>query len=80
MVENIYADKGGTANAPFDQRKRLASHPFRVFGLIHRPTAFYLVIDLAVGGNSGWFPDILGGKPWYDGSLSEFSLLSGALV
>ncbi|KAF8737453.1 hypothetical protein AX14_012841 [Amanita brunnescens Koide BX004] len=32
--------------------------------------AFYLIIDLAVGGTSGWFPDNKGGKPWYDGSLT----------
>ncbi|KAJ7182620.1 glycoside hydrolase family 16 protein [Mycena crocata] len=31
---------------------------------------FYLIIDLAVGGTSGWFPDKVGGKPWFDGSLS----------
>jgi beta-glucanase (GH16 family) len=31
---------------------------------------FYLVIDLAVGGTSGWFPDSVGGKPWYDGSAT----------
>ncbi|KAF8132286.1 glycoside hydrolase family 16 protein [Boletus edulis] len=38
---------------------------------------FYLVIDLAVGGTSGWFPDGVGGKPWYDGSaaaMREFAL------
>ncbi|KAF7297158.1 Glycoside hydrolase family 16 protein [Mycena indigotica] len=29
---------------------------------------FYLIIDLAVGGTSGWFPDKVGGKPWLDGS------------
>ncbi|KAF9493658.1 concanavalin A-like lectin/glucanase [Pleurotus eryngii] len=29
---------------------------------------FHLVIDLSAGGTSGWFPDNLGGKPWYDGS------------
>jgi len=38
------------------------------------PTEFYLVIDLAVGGTSGWFPDGVGGKMWYDGSASAFSL------
>ncbi|KAF8347469.1 glycoside hydrolase family 16 protein [Amanita rubescens] len=32
--------------------------------------AFYLIIDLAAGGTSGWFPDNVGGKPWYDGSLT----------
>ncbi|KAG1883747.1 glycoside hydrolase family 16 protein [Suillus subluteus] len=31
---------------------------------------FYLVIDLAVGGTSGWFPDSVGGKPWFDGSTT----------
>ncbi|KAG1765561.1 concanavalin A-like lectin/glucanase [Suillus occidentalis] len=31
---------------------------------------FYLVIDLAVGGTSGWFPDSVGGKLWYDGSAT----------
>jgi beta-glucanase (GH16 family) len=29
---------------------------------------FYLIIDLAVGGTSGWFPDGVAGKPWYDNS------------
>ncbi|TRM59059.1 glycoside hydrolase family 16 protein [Schizophyllum amplum] len=31
---------------------------------------FYLIIDVAAGGTSGWFPDNVGDKPWYDGSLS----------
>ncbi|KAJ7472249.1 glycoside hydrolase family 16 protein [Mycena galericulata] len=31
---------------------------------------FYLIIDLAVGGTSGWFPDGVGNKPWFDGSLT----------
>ncbi|EPS96752.1 hypothetical protein FOMPIDRAFT_57748 [Fomitopsis schrenkii] len=29
---------------------------------------FYLVIDLAVGGTNGWFPDGVGNKPWLDAS------------
>jgi hypothetical protein len=29
-----------------------------------------LILDLAVGGTSGWFPDKLGDKPWFDGSTS----------
>ncbi|KAF9255429.1 concanavalin A-like lectin/glucanase [Marasmius fiardii PR-910] len=29
---------------------------------------FYLIISLAAGGTSGWFPDNLGGKSWADGS------------
>ncbi|KAH9479117.1 Beta-1,3-glucan-binding protein [Psilocybe cubensis] len=31
---------------------------------------FYLVVDLAAGGTSGWFPDGKGGKMWLDGSLT----------
>ncbi|KAJ3488610.1 hypothetical protein NLI96_g2713 [Meripilus lineatus] len=31
---------------------------------------FYLVLDVAVGGTNGWFPDGLGDKPWLDGSLT----------
>jgi hypothetical protein len=34
--------------------------------------AFYLIINLAVGGTSGWFPDKVGNKPWFDSSLSAF--------
>jgi hypothetical protein len=29
-----------------------------------------LVLDLAAGGSSGWFPDGLGNKPWFDESAS----------
>ncbi|KIY71336.1 glycoside hydrolase family 16 protein [Cylindrobasidium torrendii FP15055 ss-10] len=29
---------------------------------------FYLILNVAVGGTSGWFPDDIGNKPWYDGS------------
>jgi len=39
---------------------------------------FYIVIDLAVGGTSGWFPDGVGGKKWYDGSataMRDFALV-----
>ena len=36
---------------------------------------FYLVISLAVGGTPGWFPDDVGGKPWFDGSTSMSSHL-----
>ncbi|CDO70157.1 Glycoside Hydrolase Family 16 protein [Trametes cinnabarina] len=31
---------------------------------------FYLIVNLAVGGTSGWFPDGVGNKPWLDGSIS----------
>ena len=29
---------------------------------------FFLILDLAVGGTSGWFPDGVGDKPWIDDS------------
>lgn len=29
---------------------------------------FYLIMNVAVGGTNGWFPDGVGGKPWLDGS------------
>ncbi|KAI0946598.1 hypothetical protein AcW1_010027 [Taiwanofungus camphoratus] len=41
---------------------------------------FYLILDLAAGGTSGWFPDNVGGKPWYDGSgtaMQEFANAQG---
>ena len=31
---------------------------------------FYLIINLAVGGTNGYFPDGQGGKPWTDTSGS----------
>jgi hypothetical protein len=74
----------GGLNAPFDRREFLSNAvqthekliPF--FGLSRGP-AFHLVLNLAVGGTSGWFPDGVGGKPWQDQSQSELrssSLLS----
>ncbi|KAI5996066.1 glycoside hydrolase family 16 protein [Pisolithus marmoratus] len=39
---------------------------------------FYLVIDLAAGGTSGWFPDNVGNKPWLDGSATAMRDFAGA--
>ena len=36
---------------------------------------FYLIMNVAVGGTNGWFPDGVGDKPWLDGSLSEFPFI-----
>ena len=33
--------------------------------------SFYLIMNVAVGGTNGWFPDGVGGKPWFDSSSSE---------
>ena len=37
----------------------------RVCGCV-RSVEFYLILDVAAGGTSGWFPDSVGGKPWFD--------------
>lgn len=37
---------------------------------------FYLVMNVAVGGTNGWFPDGVSDKPWLDGSLSALRFLS----
>lgn len=37
------------------------------------PSAFYLVLSLAVGATNGWFPDGEGGKPWIDNSGTAMS-------
>ena len=34
---------------------------------------FYLILNVAVGGTNGWFPDGYGNKPWLDGSLSTYT-------
>jgi len=37
---------------------------------------FYLIMNVAVGGTNGWFPDGIGNKPWLDGSdvaMSSFA-------
>lgn len=40
--------------------------------------SFYLILDLAVGGTSGWFPDGVGGKMWFDGSESAMTDFANA--
>ncbi|KAJ3846374.1 glycoside hydrolase family 16 protein [Lentinula lateritia] len=42
---------------------------------------FYLILSLAAGGTSGWFPDDVGGKPWADadpGAMKAFAEAQGA--
>lgn len=59
--------------APFDQRM---SHCCRAILMIYTeltPSAFYLIMDLAVGGTNGWFPDNIGNKPWLDQSQSTLA-------
>jgi len=38
---------------------------------------FYLILNVAVGGTNGWFPDGVGNKPWIDQSataMRDFAL------
>ncbi|KAF5667450.1 beta-1,3-glucan binding protein [Fusarium heterosporum] len=35
--------------------------------------SFYLILNVAVGGTNGWFPDAIGGKPWADSSETPMS-------
>lgn len=39
---------------------------------------FYLIINLAVGGTNGYFPDGVGGKPWTDASGNAFADFNSA--
>ncbi|KAJ6466994.1 glycoside hydrolase family 16 protein [Mycena sanguinolenta] len=54
--------QNGSAQVPLTDTSQNNNSPF--------DQPFYLIIDLAVGGTSGWFPDGVGGKPWFDGSLN----------
>ena len=38
--------------------------------MIFRSTEFHLILSVAAGGTSGWFPDDIGDKPWHDGSVT----------
>ncbi|KAH7867750.1 concanavalin A-like lectin/glucanase domain-containing protein [Lentinula edodes] len=49
----------GSTDAPDSDDNNNWSAPFN--------QEFYLIISLAAGGTSGWFPDNVGGKPWADG-------------
>jgi beta-glucanase (GH16 family) len=48
------------------------SDPWSATGRVQTPfdQEFYLIIDVAVGGRNGWFPDGVDGKPWVDASES----------
>ena len=77
ILPNPWAGRGNSA--PFDQRMcnsrntPLTKNDF--FPLI----AFYLILDVAVGGTNGWFPDGAGNKPWLNGAISGFCWLTRGL-
>ncbi|KAI0267999.1 concanavalin A-like lectin/glucanase [Russula aff. rugulosa BPL654] len=39
---------------------------------------FYLILNVAVGGTNGWFPDGAGNKPWLNGALNAMQLFAQA--
>lgn len=64
-----------TSNAaPFDERELTDPLEGQASAEIAEnlfPTAaFYLILNVAVGGTNGFFPDNVGGKPWSDSSLT----------
>jgi hypothetical protein len=64
----------GRANsAPFDQRMspELLKYERKSLKMTFF-IAFYLLLNVAVGGTNGWFPDGAGDKPWLNGALSMF--------
>jgi hypothetical protein len=78
IVPNPWA--GRANSAPFDQRMhkspRLgAAQILLKFDFFFFLIAFYLILDVAVGGTNGWFPDGAGNKPWLNGALGVFFLL-----
>jgi len=68
-------------SAPFD---RCRSLPFRYVGSNERgwlsltslSSAFYLIMNVAVGGTNGWFPDGVSDKPWVDSASTALSDVS----
>jgi len=54
--------QNGSSAVVIDQIYTTPSAPF--------DQSFYLIINLSAGGTSGWFPDGVGNKPWYDTSTT----------
>lgn len=75
------AKRDGYSRSPKSLVKRYKGCSIRsTYGFVHDcifigwqqiPVAFYLILDVAVGGTNGWFPDGGSEKPWLDGSRSK---------
>jgi hypothetical protein len=71
LVPNPWSGRGNSA--PFDQRMcNFRAAVRQDLNLFSRHLAFYLILDVAVGGTNGWFPDNAGNKPWLNGANSRF--------
>lgn len=55
-----------------DQKGNALTNPWATTGRSNSPfdQEFYLILNVAVGGQNGWFPDGRDDKPWVDGSQS----------
>ena len=67
-LQNPWAN--GTNATPFDKGR--VCIPVSWFRLDPRFTEFYLIMNVAVGGTTGWFPDWQGNKPWINSGASAF--------
>lgn len=66
--------KGGKPKrwaAPFDQGILFVCRETVLYTLINAVIEFYLIINVAVGGTNGWFPESQGNKPWLDNGASK---------
>lgn len=41
---------------------------------------FYLILNVAVGGTNGWFPESQGDKPWLDNAASEYPSIHPSII
>ena len=82
LTPNPWSGRGNSA--PFDQRACYfrAGRETSSIELLFVSTAFYLILDVAVGGTNGWFPDGAGDKPWLNGAISGyyFSIWGGEMT
>jgi hypothetical protein len=79
VVPNPWTGRGNSA--PFDQRMcNFRAAVLQDLKHIFRHLAFYLILDVAVGGTNGWFPDNAGDKPWLNGALSQFHFVHLARI
>ena len=70
---NIILDVDLSSQSFWDKGKFASSYKNPWAGLVNAPfnEEFYIVINLAVGGTAGYFPDGVAGKPWSDKSSTS---------
>ena len=68
ILPNPWVGRGNSA--PFDRRTCYSASKILASRSSSFLLAFYLILDVAVGGTNGWFPDGAGDKPWLNGALT----------